>query len=36
MVSSSIEEKAKFKFDDLELQTDVETIKCSTLLVTSK
>jgi pimeloyl-ACP methyl ester carboxylesterase len=36
MVSSSIEERAGFKVEQLELGADVESIRCSTLLVTSK
>ena len=35
MVSSSIEQRAGFSIDDLNLQNDVEVIRCSTLLIAS-
>jgi hypothetical protein len=35
VVSSSIEQRAGFSIDDLNLESDVETIRCSTLLIAS-
>lgn len=36
MIGSSIEERADFKVEELELEKDVETIRCSTMLIASK
>lgn len=35
MVSSSIEQRAGFNIDDLDLDADIECIRCSTLLLAS-